>query len=634
MADVFRARKVSEGGEGRLFVIKRIRPEVASEPGFREMFKSEARILTRLQHPNVVQLHEFGECEDLPYLAMEYLQGRTLAEILSYLRKMNFRLPVEFVIGIAEQVARGLNYAHQLRDPVSGEWLSVVHRDVTPENIFVCWDGSVKLIDFGIVKATTNVERTVTGFMKGKPAYLSPEYLIGDPVDGRADVFALGAVIWEMVAGKQLFLGASDPATVKNVLEMMPQPLVSFNPETPPELEDIVCKSLEKDPMHRYRTAEELERQIHSLLVRVAKNFVPSDLGNWVLKIFRSDVEEDSIRLREMDAEFANTSEGTGSMKLTEQQTGPSFPPMSPGEVAAKLAVPPPFEAGRVSLTSGSEKLQLVSTHEFLAPPPPAATPIPPQPAIVTPAPTQRPAGLQAPAGVTTIIAPAPPPSVARPPGQNPTPVNTGPALGIPNHAQDYYRDPPPSPWKWMVFGGVLVAIGMLGGRYLFAPRAHDPPPAPTPTASVASVAPPSPKAPVVATESAPQKEPEESSAPEERQPESQSESVRSHSNATSHSTTPRASHTRSAPKPKVKSVLLRIKVIPEGETFSAWINDVSVSSKRPEMLVPMDQIAKVVVKSPGYKTMQFKVVPESEVLGDAPFWQLNVRLQQKRGGD
>ena len=223
----------------------------ASESGFRERFFREAKSAGSLSHPNIVTIHDVGECNGTPYIAMEFLPGLTLRESLD----SGVVLPVRKIIDIGMLVARGVDYAHQN---------GVIHRDIKPANIMLARSGTVKIMDFGIAVATDS-GRTMPDAVLGSPRYMAPEQILNAPVDARTDVFALGVVLYEMLAGKDPFEGSTIPAVMHKVLHVSPPPPASFNPDVPPALDAIVMRALSKNPEDRFQRAKDLGRALGAL---------------------------------------------------------------------------------------------------------------------------------------------------------------------------------------------------------------------------------------------------------------------------------------------------------------------------------------------------------------------------------
>ncbi|HZX42028.1 MAG TPA: serine/threonine-protein kinase, partial [Myxococcaceae bacterium] len=218
MAEVFLAKTDGPMGFEKLLVIKRILPHLAEDPQFVEMFLAEAKLAARLNHPNLVQLFDFGEAEGSYFIAMEYIDGATLRLLLA--RSRDLRSPMSLALGarIVSLAAEGLAYAHDFRDQVTDEPLHLVHRDVSPDNILIGRSGAVKLVDFGIAKARGQNHHTQAGTVKGKVAYMAPEQLRGEPLDRRVDLYALGVVLYELCTGRMPFEASSDASMVRAVL--------------------------------------------------------------------------------------------------------------------------------------------------------------------------------------------------------------------------------------------------------------------------------------------------------------------------------------------------------------------------------------------------------------------------------
>jgi serine/threonine protein kinase len=221
MAEIYLARQEGIKGFERLVVIKKILPHLARRKRFVEMFFDEARIAALLSHPNIVQIYDLGEdesdSEGSYYIAMEYLEGESLGYLVKQARKASRLMPSQLAAGIVAQVCDGLDYAHKLHDP-KGKPLNIVHRDVSPHNIIVLFSGGVKLVDFGIAKAASQVHQTREGSLKGKLTYIAPEQCESKPVDARSDVFSMGVVLWELLTRRRLFKRDSDAAKVQAIM--------------------------------------------------------------------------------------------------------------------------------------------------------------------------------------------------------------------------------------------------------------------------------------------------------------------------------------------------------------------------------------------------------------------------------
>ncbi len=256
MAEVFIAHTVGAEGFSRKVAIKRVLPGFSDNPAFAKMFVDEARISARLQHPNVVSVLDFDrDYEGRLFLVMEFIEGKDLDALMS-----TGLLPFPVAIFVTTEILRGLGYAHDLPitagQPGHDGMRGIVHRDVSPHNVLLSWEGALKVSDFGIAKARSASDATASEFIKGKPAYMSPEQANGERLDGRSDLFAVGVMLWEMLCGRRLFVGEDTRTTLAAVLfGTIPRPR-SIRPDVPKDLEKVVMKLLERDLPARYRTAE------------------------------------------------------------------------------------------------------------------------------------------------------------------------------------------------------------------------------------------------------------------------------------------------------------------------------------------------------------------------------------------
>jgi serine/threonine protein kinase/tetratricopeptide (TPR) repeat protein len=259
MAEVFLAREPLVGGLAKILVIKKIHPSLAQAPQFRQMFEDEAKVAVNLNHPNIVQTFSYGQIGATYYLVMEYVEGVDLLKLLNSTVEAGTRIPFGLAAYLGQQVAKALDYAHRKTDEI-GEPLGIVHRDISPQNVLVSWDGMVKLVDFGIARARH--VREDDGVVKGKFAYMSPEQASGTPVDARSDVFSTGILLWELCCQRSLFgnLKAREArAAVKNAQVTRPR---DVDPAIPTELDAIIMKALARRPEDRFQTARDMHRAL------------------------------------------------------------------------------------------------------------------------------------------------------------------------------------------------------------------------------------------------------------------------------------------------------------------------------------------------------------------------------------
>ena len=315
MAEIFLARQEGVEGFEKTVVIKRIRPHLSKRKSFVTMFLDEARLAAQLNHPNIVQIHELGQLDDSYFIAMEYVFGRDMARIIPKAEKMGIAFPTVYALKIAAEVCEGLHYAHQRTD-AWGNPLHIVHRDVTPENVFVSFDGTVKILDFGIAKARGQSGETSVGEIKGKLSYLSPEQALGKSLDCRSDIFSLGVVLYEWLTGLRLFTGDSEAAVLRSISEGKIYGPSYFKPDIPPEVEAVVMRALEKDRDRRYASAWDMQQDLEALLSE--SDFRPSSmhLANFLKQLFSDELEAERARLTRTEAVEPPTSRSAKMLRL------------------------------------------------------------------------------------------------------------------------------------------------------------------------------------------------------------------------------------------------------------------------------------------------------------------------------
>lgn len=322
MAEVYVAEAESMAGFTKKVAIKRILPGLLKDERFVRMFLDEARLSLNLNHANVVSVFDIGKSNDTYFIVMEYVEGTTLKKILEWHTERGVPVPVHITVWMITQILDGLQYAHELEDPDRpGSALGIVHRDISPPNILVSWKGEVKLTDFGLAKATTQLESTDPGVVKGKFAYLSPEAAQGAEVDGRTDIFAVGILAYEMLTGKRLFLGETDWQTVEKVRAAEIPSILGQNPDVSADLEKIIRKALAKDVNQRHQSAADFSddmigemfsmgtrvsaRELSHLLdgLRDKKDGVSGASQSGPRGIIADLISEEMINFRSIDAE-------------------------------------------------------------------------------------------------------------------------------------------------------------------------------------------------------------------------------------------------------------------------------------------------------------------------------------------
>jgi serine/threonine-protein kinase len=285
MAEVFLALSRGQLGFDKLVVVKRLREGLADEESFREMFLDEARLAARLSHPNVVHTYEVGEHEGTYFIAMEYLEGQPLNKVMSESLKRGTPLePVVSARMISDALA-GLHHAHTLAD-FDGRPLGIVHRDISPHNLFVTYEGVTKVVDFGIAKAALSSNETEVGVVKGKAAYMSPEQATGTALDARSDVFAMGIVLWELLTQQRLMTGDSAASTIHRLLTAPIPPASSLRRDVTPTLDAIVERALQKDPARRFQSALAMREAIEAYIASTGRTPRTDEIGNRLADMF------------------------------------------------------------------------------------------------------------------------------------------------------------------------------------------------------------------------------------------------------------------------------------------------------------------------------------------------------------
>lgn len=298
MAKICRARFLSDQAE-KIVAIKMVQPQYSNDESFKKMFMDELKVAFALQHPNIIQTYDYGYYNKQLYVAMEYCDGRNLKEYLDKLKQKKFVFPVEITTYIISQVCQGLHYAHNLTDKLSGQKYSIIHRDISPHNVMLTFDGAVKVIDFGIAKSEKNSEQTQAGTIKGKLSYLAPEYIEGKKLDPRYDQFAVGITFWEMLCSRKLFKANNDIAVLKRIQECrVPKPS-DINPNVPKELDQIILKALSRNREDRFENLDKMNRALMKFLYTYYSEFNATDLGYFAKELFKDEIKKDRAKLYE-----------------------------------------------------------------------------------------------------------------------------------------------------------------------------------------------------------------------------------------------------------------------------------------------------------------------------------------------
>jgi serine/threonine-protein kinase len=281
MAEVFRAESAGLEGFKKIVAIKRVLPHLSEKKQFIGMFLDEARLSASLSHSNCVQVFDIGVGDNTYFIVMEYVDGADLKTLIEHQKQHNTRLPIEASCFVCLKICEGLSYAHEMTDS-KGRKLNIVHRDVSPPNVLLTRYGEIKVVDFGLAKANSQLERSEPGIIKGKFSYLSPEAAHGEEVDARADVFAVGVMLWELLAGRRLFLGDTDLQTVRMVQAAQVPSIRQIDPNVPEPLERVLAKALAADRNKRYQSAAAFGRDLNAIMFSLGRAISSFDIAKFV----------------------------------------------------------------------------------------------------------------------------------------------------------------------------------------------------------------------------------------------------------------------------------------------------------------------------------------------------------------
>jgi serine/threonine protein kinase len=332
MAEIFLARSRGIEGFERLVVIKRMHSVLAADPEFVRMFVNEGRLAAQLHHANIVQVFEIGQEAGRYFLAMEYVPGEDLRRVLKAVFVSGRKMPLEYAVAVIASTLAGLQHAHELRGQ-DGRPLGIVHRDVSPQNVLVTHDGNVKLLDFGIAKATQQLSETKHGTLKGKIRYMSPEQCQTLDLDRRTDIFATGILLWEMTVGRRLHDGIGEFDVMKQIVELDAPKPSSFVEGYPPELEEIVMKALRRPVSERYQTAEEMQVALEEFARERKLNTSRVQLTRFMRELFGAKIDAwenaldvgggtvvDQVAEQFADSSSGDLFNGTGRLALENDQ--------------------------------------------------------------------------------------------------------------------------------------------------------------------------------------------------------------------------------------------------------------------------------------------------------------------------
>jgi serine/threonine protein kinase len=309
MGEVFLSRAASASGAPQVCVVKKMLPHLANDPGFVARFLDEAKVVVHLRHPGIARVLEMGEEEGEYFIAMEYVLGQTLAKISARLREQGARFPLSLALRVAQKMCDALAYAHQACDP-GGQPLHVVHRDISPSNALVSYSGRVKIIDFGAAQSALKEARTAPRVVIGNLAYMSPEQARKKPVDGRADVYSMGVLLWELAVGRLPSLGADPEERWRRAANPRFVPPSQMQPSVPPEVDQIIMHALNPDPAKRWPSASAMKDALDAALASMDPTPSEAPLASLMASLFAREAEQDRATVAEA---LADLGEGAGA---------------------------------------------------------------------------------------------------------------------------------------------------------------------------------------------------------------------------------------------------------------------------------------------------------------------------------
>jgi serine/threonine protein kinase len=449
MAEIYLARAEGIGQFQKQVVLKRILPQFAQHDEFVEMFLHEARLAAGLQHPNIVHVFDIGQVDGDYFFTMEYVHGHDLRSVLKTARQRNERIPIQHVLAFISEAAAGLHNAHEQNDE-DGQPLAIVHRDVSPSNIMVSFDGAVKVADFGIAKARSQTIETRAGTLKGKISYMSPEQCRGDRLDRRSDVFALGIVLHELATGQKLFSAESEAAVIRRIID---EDAPRLPDDLAPGLADIAARALARDRDVRYATAQDLQLALEGLAREHRLDGSSVGRAQYLRSLFGTPPAGVAVPAPTPAGQAGQTdgSSETPTVARAEATKSTSIEAPSTPKRRARW----PIAVAVVAVLGGGAAATWALRGDDRPPETPAPAPVP---AAATPSPAPAPAPAPEPAP-TAVPAPSPAPAPAPPPPPPPSPATAT----VKPKAKP--RTPPPAP---------PAAVDRCHG---WTPSSFDPPP-------------------------------------------------------------------------------------------------------------------------------------------------------------
>ncbi len=338
MAEVFLAVVAGPGGFSKLVVVKVMKPELLEEPDSRTMFLDEGRLAARLNHPNIVQTNEVGIEGESHFIAMEFLDGQPLHRILRRAKKAD-GIPLNWHLYFLAEVLHALEYAHAVED-YDGTPLRMVHRDVTPHNVFVTYTGQVKLCDFGIAKTMSSSVETQAGVLKGKVSYMAPEQVLSAQLDRRADLFSVGVMLWEAATSKRMWKDQSDLQIMQALSHGRVPNVREANPSIDPELEAVVNRALAPRPEDRYQSAAEFRQELEGFLFGRTARIKPKLMGEWVQSLFEKERKNLQAVVQDQLAGSGSAPPALDPPRIVMSDSNPSRSVHGPGTPAPSLTIP------------------------------------------------------------------------------------------------------------------------------------------------------------------------------------------------------------------------------------------------------------------------------------------------------